>query len=333
MKRTLIAVVLAMPIFVCLTLAAVPQLLGLEQAPIIAQVVAARIGVVGIALALAVVFALLLKPKATRRFAGVVIAMLLVFSLVSGGIQLSRGAGSSEAQQDGDVVVLSWNTLGDRPPVEDLVDLILETGADIVSLPETTGEYATEAAVLLRDAGHPFWVHITHFSLDYGALNTSLMISADLGKYTTDLDIGQTRTLPTIVAKPDSGEGPVIVATHPVAPIPQQMRNWRSDLEFVAGLCGQFDSVIMAGDFNSTLDHWAQLGEDGGDLGTCHDAAAATGAGATGTWPVKLPAWLGAPIDHVVATSDWRPISARVITEADGLGSDHRPLVAVLRQE
>ena len=52
------------------------------------------------------------------------------------------------------------------------------------------------------------------------------------------------------------------------------------DLEFVAGLCDGSSSVVMAGDFNSTLDHWAALGVDGGDLGTCRDAASAVGAGA-----------------------------------------------------
>ncbi|MGO1391943.1 endonuclease/exonuclease/phosphatase family protein [Agrococcus casei] len=333
MKRTLLATVLALPILACLVVAAVPSLFGLEQAPIVAQVVAVRIGVVGIAVVLALLFCLLLAPKASRRFAGVVITMLVVFSLVSSGIHFSRGTGSGEAVQDGDVTVLSWNTLGDEPSVDQLVALILETEADIVALPETTGEYATEAAVVLRDAGHPFWVHTTHFSLDYGALSTSLMISADLGEYTTDLEIGQTRTLPTIVATPDDDNGPTIVATHPVAPIPQQMRNWRSDLDFIASLCGQSDSVIMAGDFNSTVDHWSSLGSDGGDIGTCRDAAASVGAGTSGTWPSSLPAWLGAQIDHVVATPDWKPIDARVITSTGDSGSDHRPIVAVLREQ
>lgn len=333
MKRTVFAIVLALPIAACLTVAAVPAVFGLEQAPIVAQVVAARVGVVGIALALLLLFLALLRPKSTRRFAAVVVTMLAVFALVSSSIHLSRGAGETGDAADDDVTVLAWNTLGDRPPVEQLVSLIQETGADIVSLPETTGEYATEAAVLLRDAGSPFWVHTTHFSLDYGALSTSLMISAELGEYTTDLDIGQTRTLPTIVATPDDGDGPVIVATHPVAPIPNQMRNWRSDLEFVAGLCNSFDSVIMAGDFNSTIDHWASLAADGGDLGECRDAGAATGAGTQGTWPAGLPSWLGAQIDHVVATQNWQPIEAHVVTDRDDLGSDHRPIVAVLREQ
>ena len=334
MKRTLTACILAAPIAVCLAVAAWPQMLGLEQAPVVAQVVAARIGVIGIALVLALAALLLARWRAARRFALTVVTLLLVFSVVSGGIHLSRGTGGSAlSPREADVTVLTWNTLGDEPSVEHLVALIQETGADIVALPETTGEYATEAAVRLREQGRPFWVHITRFSPNYGALSTSLMISADLGSYTTDNEVGQTRTLPTIVARPDDGSGPVIVATHPVAPIPQQMRNWRSDLTFLADLCTGADSLIMAGDFNSTVDHWASLGVDGGDLGTCRDAALAAGAASDGTWPTQLPAWLGAQIDHVVATPDWQIVEARVITDRDASGSDHRPVVAVLRQE
>lgn len=329
MKKTVIALVLALPIAVCLVVAAWPQGFGLELAPVVAQVVAARVGVIGIAVVLLVLFLLLARAKSVRRFALTVVAMLAIFSLVSGGVHLSRGAGSSSAAVDGDITVLSWNTLGDEPGVDAVVRLIQETDADIVALPETRGSFAADVAVRMRELGKPFWAHTTYFSEQYGALSTSLLISAEFGPYTTDPEVGQTRTLPTIVARPDNGIGPVIVATHPVSPIPQQMRNWRSDLEFVAGLCDELDSVIMAGDFNSNLDHWANLGD--GDIGRCNSALAAVGAGTTGTWPASLPGWLGTQIDHVVATPDWQPIDGYVVTGYDDAGSDHRPVVAVLR--
>lgn len=333
MKKTVLAIVLAAPVALCLAIAAWPQGLGLEQAPIVAQVVAARVGVIGIALVLTLLALLLSLWRAARRFALLLVALLLAFSLVSGGIHLSRASADAVVTEAaGDVTVLTWNTLGDAPGVDELVALIQETDADIVALPETTGVFATDAAVQLREAGRPFWVHYTRFSPDYRALSTALMISADLGTYTTDSEAGQTRTLPTIVARPDDGSGPVIVATHPVAPVPQQMRNWRSDLDYLAELCTIEESVLMAGDFNSTIDHWASLGVNGGDLGACRDAAIAAGAGTAGTWPTDLPAWAGAQIDHVVATADWQVVDARVITDRDGAGSDHRPVVAVLRQ-
>lgn len=333
MKKTLLALILASPIAVCLVIAAWPQGFGLEQAPIIAQVVAPRVGVIGIAIVLLVLFAVLARWKTPRRFALTVVAMLAIFSLVSGGVHVSRGMGSTDLTPvEEDITVVTWNTLGDAPGVDALVELIQETGADIVALPETRGSFATEVAVRMRDLGKPFWAHTTHFSEVYGALSTSLLISADLGTYTTDLDIGQTRTLPTIVARPDDGDGPVIVATHPVAPIPQQMRNWREDLRFVSSLCNDLDSVIMAGDFNSTIDHWASLGSNGGDIGRCSDALTSAGAGTAGTWPTDLPAWLGSQIDHVVVTPDWQVVDGYVVTDYDSSGTDHRPIVAVLRQ-
>lgn len=312
-----------------------PQALGLEQAPIVAQVVSMRMGVVGIALVLAVLFGLLLVWRRVRGFAAGIVALLLVFSVASSGIHLSRGVDETPfAASEGDVVVLTWNTLGDAPGTERIAEVIRETGADIVTLPETTLATGTAVALTLREEGNPFWVLSSDFSPSYGALNTTLLVSASLGAYTAvpAEQIGQTQTLPTIVATPDDGEGPTIVATHPVAPIPQQMRNWRADLSFVASLCSTDASVIMGGDFNSTLDHWEQLGVGGGDLGTCIDGAGAARSGAVGTWPTWAPAWLGAQIDHVLATPDWRAVDAQVLTGFDDSGTDHRPVVVVLRQ-
>ena len=330
---------LALVIAACLTVAAWPQAFGLEQAPIVAQVVSMRIGVVGIALVLVLLFLCFVGWRRVRPFVLGVVSLLLVFVLVSGGIHVSRGLDTAQSiDGDGDdLVVLSWNTLGDVPGVDEIARIVDETGADAVMLPETTLTTGIAVAERLREAGNPFWVHTTDYSPSYGALNTTLMISAALGEYTTDPTVGGTRTLPTVVARPDDGDGPVFVSAHPVAPVPQQMRNWRADLEFVAGLCDGGDSVVMAGDFNSTVDHWWRYrteleGGGMGDLGVCRDAASAVGAGAVGTWPTWAPPWLGANIDHVVATPDWTPVAARVLTGLDDSGTDHRPVVVQLRQ-
>ncbi|KTR93270.1 hypothetical protein NS220_13200, partial [Microbacterium testaceum] len=88
--------------------------------------------------------------------------------------------------------------------------------------------------------------------------------------------------------------------------------------------------VILAGDLNSTLDHLAGLGRDGGTVGECRDAAAEAGAAAVGTWPVRLPTGLAAPIDHVLVGSAWEVRGFEVRTDFDDAGSDHRPIVATL---
>ena len=51
---------------------------------------------------------------------------------------------------------------------------------------------------------------------------------------------------------------------------------------------------------------------------------------AVGTWPTMLPALIGAPIDHVLATPNWRVSGMRVIASHDGYGSDHRPILVQL---
>jgi endonuclease/exonuclease/phosphatase (EEP) superfamily protein YafD len=49
-----------------------------------------------------------------------------------------------------------------------------------------------------------------------------------------------------------------------------------------------------------------------------------------GTWPTNVPALVGAPIDHVLATPNWRATGFRVLAGEDAAGSDHRPVLARL---
>jgi endonuclease/exonuclease/phosphatase family metal-dependent hydrolase len=66
------------------------------------------------------------------------------------------------------------------------------------------------------------------------------------------------------------------------------------------------------------------------NLGNCVDAALVTGGAALGTWPTWLPDLAGTPIDHVMATPEWRITGSTVLTNVDGAGSDHRPVLAQL---
>jgi endonuclease/exonuclease/phosphatase family metal-dependent hydrolase len=138
--------------------------------------------------------------------------------------------------------------------------------------------------------------------------------------------------LPSVVAVPADGDGPTIVAAHPIAPVPRYMAEWRDGLAWLAERCAGSD-VIVAGDLNSTLDHYTGLdaaSDASGGIGTCRDAARVSGGAAVGTWPVALPPLLGAPIDHVLATPNWAVSGFRVVTDLDAAGSDHRPIVAHL---
>lgn len=317
-----------------------PQGFGLNNDWVIAHAVSLRgVGVV-VAVALAAVFLLLCTIRRFRPVLGTLSVLLLLFGVVNAGILLARGTsvGSSAEATDaaGAVTILSWNTLGDAPGAAAIAELALAENADVVTLPETTKETGIAIAEAMRDGGRPMWVHTLAFDQIAKSRSTTVLISPDLGDYTVTSDPGSgppgnTNVLPTVVASPSDGTGPTIVAVHAVAPIQYEMSNWRSDLDWLADQCGG-ENVIMAGDFNSTIDHMAGRSGSNADavLGRCEDAAQSAGSAAAGTWPTWLPPLLGSPIDHIMATPNWKVENLQVIESTDSAGSDHRPLVATL---
>ncbi|TQL47372.1 endonuclease/exonuclease/phosphatase (EEP) superfamily protein YafD [Homoserinimonas aerilata] len=349
MFRRLAAAALILVTIAVLLLCAWPQLFGLQRTEFVAQIVSLRGSAVAVAVVLLVVLlllALLIGPF--RRLGASLAVLLLAFAAVNTVVLVSRGAGAllpsddatTSATSDG-ITVLSWNTLGPATTPQQVADLAVEQQADVVVLPETRGEDAIAAAVAMREAGRPMWVSTRAYDLVSPARSTSLLVSAELGEYTFDVDAVSTSVLPTIVASPVDGSGPTIIAVHAVAPIPGQMDNWRADLAMLADMCAG-DDILMAGDFNATIDHFQGLGRPGAGgrpagtvaagarLGDCADAAALTNSAALGTWPTALPSLLGAPIDHVMVTDDWEVTAFSVIEDRDRSGSDHRPVVARL---
>ncbi|MHB1171373.1 MAG: endonuclease/exonuclease/phosphatase family protein [Lacisediminihabitans sp.] len=335
MFRRILAAVLLVAVAAALLVFVWPQLFGLQRTAVIAQAVSLRAPSAAAALVGVIALTLLaLLNRTFRRFGASLALLLLVFSLVTGAVLATRGFGdtSFQTKSPSDVTVLSWNTLGDAPGPAAIAKLALSSGADIVTLPETTEATAITVALLMKAGGHPMWVHTVAFDQVSKSKSTSLLTSAALGRYHvgTGTGTGPTSTLPTIIAKPDNGTGPTIVAVHAVAPLPSELKNWRSDLVGLSTVCtGR--NVILAGDFNSTIDHMAGLGSSPGTaLGSCRDAAVQTRNAAVGTWPTFAPALLGAPIDHVMVTADWRVTGMRVIENLDKAGSDHRPIVVQL---
>ena len=309
-----------------------PQVFGLATTDVVAQAVSIRSLLVAVALLIVAGFTLgaLLLPGA-RRFLASVAVIALVFSVANIVVLSTRGFGNEgfTSTTEQDVTVLTWNTLGEGPPPETVARLALDTGAEVVSLPETTAEYGQRVATLLTDAGVPTTSYTLAYDEERKARSTTLLIADELGAYTFDPAARTTATLPSLVATPVDGSGPTIVAVHAVSPVPGEMDNWRADLRWMAAACSGAN-VIMAGDFNSTLDHYGGLGVDGGVLGGCGDAGLATDNAAVGTWPAALPGLLGAPIDRIMATPNWRFTGMRVVQSYDGFGSDHRPVLAQL---
>ena len=311
-----------------------PALFGLQRTFPFTQLVSFRVvalcALAVIVLALAVT---LFASPTVRRFLGPSTAVLAVAALALGSIVLVRGVslGSGPTDADGAIRVLSWNTLGNEPGSPTIAQLALDYRADVVALPETTESMGEEIAGLMREGGRPMWVFSATGADGYRAAETTLLISDSLGKYDLTTDFGSTGVLASVVATPESGDGPTFVATHPVAPVPAFMSNWRSDLEWVASICS--GDAIVAGDFNATLDHFVGLESadaPGSVIGACHDAALEAGSASMGTWTSGKPPILVPAIDHVLYSGAWQVNAFEVITSEDRAGSDHRPIFAEL---
>lgn len=315
-----------------------PQFFRLERTFPFAQIVSLR-GVMTVGFVAIMVLMLVLSfARPLRAFALSVALIAAIAAIANGGILIARGLGTDGLPEKSEsaIRVMTWNTAGAETDAQLIAQTAIAMQADVVALPETTIETGEAVAIAMREMGSPMWAHHESFGDragydDWAANSTTLLISPDLGDYavveSTSGDASNTTTVPTVVAMPVDGSGPTIVAAHAVAPRQDDMEHWRSDLTWLADQCGS-DDVIMAGDFNATIDNMARLGVADGDFGRCHDAAAATGAGAVGTWSTAWPALLGTPIDHILATDAWRPTGSVVLGSLDESGSDHRPLVA-----
>ncbi|HWS51245.1 MAG TPA: endonuclease/exonuclease/phosphatase family protein [Microbacterium sp.] len=314
-----------------------PQFFHLEQTYPFTQLVAARGVVLAGFLAVAVLALLLLIVRPIRGFAASVLIVALLGAAATGVVGATRGFGASSlpATTESSIRVMTWNTAGEAVSAEEIASRILEQEADVVSLPETAQSVGESIAVMLREQGHPMWVHHVQFRPDVPdgpqSWQTTVLVSPELGDYSviqsSEDGSSNTGSVPSAVLMPLDGAGPTIVAVHAVAPRFEEMDLWRSDLQWIADQCPAGD-FILAGDFNATVDHMASLGVDGGDMGHCRDAASRTGNGLTGTWPSSFPALVGAPIDHVMASPNWRPTGSLVLEEAGG--SDHRALIVQL---
>lgn len=287
----------------------------------------------GVLLLLALLLALV---PPIRAFA-LSVAAVFFFATVANGVILAQrgfGAGGLPEATEHSVRVLTWNTAGPATDPGVVAQTAVTSGADIVALPETTIETGEQIAIAMRELDRPMWAHHVEYGEGWDAQSTTLLISPDLGDYSvieSSRDAtSNTAVLPSLVAMPVDGDGPIVVVAHAVAPRPSYMEPWSADLQWLADQCVAGGNVIMAGDFNATVDHMDRLGVDDGVLGACRDAAADSGTGAVGTWPTGIPALLGAPIDHVLYSDAWTVSGTEVLTNLDDIGSDHRPLLAQL---
>lgn len=315
-----------------------PAFFRVEQVFPIAQVISFRsLLVVGFAAA-TILFLLLALIRPMRAFV-LSLALVTALAAIANGVILgTRGFGGDglPAATESSVRVMTWNTAGAATDPATIAQMAVAMKADIVALPETTIETGEQVAIRMRDLGQPMWAHHVEFEEPEGdtwdAQSTTLLITPDLGDYSvieSSVDgTSNTSQLPSAVAMPVDGEGPTVVAVHAVAPRPGYMEKWREDLRWLADQCAD-ENVIMAGDFNATVEHMSRWALEGATLGACRDAASASSNGAVGTWPTSLPRLVGVPIDHVMATSHWVATGSSILPTGSS-ESDHRPLIVQL---
>lgn len=327
-------------LFACATaVVTFPAFFRVDHVFPVTQIIAMRGLVVLAFAALTVLFLLFAVARPLRGFA-LSMALVAAIGSISSGVMLgARGYGDDTLPEatDTSVRVMTWNTAGEATGAYRIAQTAVAMDADIVALPETTEAGGEQVALEMRDLGRPMWVHHVAYNDEDAptpyAWETTLLISPDLGDYSvidsSENGSSNTTTLPSAVAMPVDGDGPTVVAVHAVAPRESYMRQWSDDLRWIADQCAG-GNVILAGDFNATLDHFGRLGEAGNDLGYCRDATSHTGNGAIGTWPTDVPALVGAPIDHVMHSDAWEATGSLVLTNLDDAGSDHRPVVVQL---
>ncbi|MDT0157034.1 endonuclease/exonuclease/phosphatase family protein [Microbacterium sp. ARD32] len=331
MRRILVLVALVLAGLAVLLLSW-PQVLGAQRLIGVAQLIAFRallaIGLGALAL-LAGVVALLGSRRRGRPepVLSLGLAVLLALgAILNCAVLMARGSSSGAAQ--GDLVVMAWNAQGGATSPATIARVAAESGADVVSLPETDEEAAAEVARLLSERGIVMTPHTVRAEGAYDWIPTSVLIADDVGAYDLDTSAGSTPGLPSGLWRRTAGTGPeAIVAAHPMPPLPDSMDGWEAGLRWVAEVCrSSGPDVVIAGDFNATVDHMTDLMDD------CGDAALEAGGAASGTWPADAPSWISSPIDHVLLGSAWTAKGVRVL-DGDPGGSDHRPIVAVLGRQ
>ncbi len=238
---------------------------------------------------------------------------------------------SAQPAQAADLTVFVWNVFRDGPDPALIADFAIANDVDVITLLEVGQATVDSIAAALQEAGQTMQVFTLSFHQPELPRYTALIVSEGLGLYVQDEEVGSTPRVPSVVARPLSGSGPMLVAGHAAPPFPGLMGRWAAGLRWLAERCYE-DDVVILGDFNATLDHFSGLRSPGAHVGDCHDAARSLGGGALGTWPSQLPIFLGSPIDHVVASNNWAFSGYRIVTELDGKDSDHRALLVQLQR-
>ncbi|HUA29092.1 MAG TPA: endonuclease/exonuclease/phosphatase family protein [Streptosporangiaceae bacterium] len=259
-----------------------------------------------------------------RRRVAAAVAGLTGAALAS--VVLPRAIRRPQPEPDGPVLrVITANLLKGRADEETLVRLVQRSGADVLFLQELT----ESAVVRLKQAG-------LADVLPHELIDVRGETSLGSGIYARH-PLAEGKSLPpSFAAQPRArlelpgGLGVDVACIHtnpPNPPRPAKVARWREELALLPPAADSPDAppLVLAGDFNATLDHESFRGVLRRGL---VDAAAQLGRGLVPTW-APFPGWPGTlTIDHVLLD----PRCAVLAVEVHPLpGSDHRAVYAEFR--
>jgi endonuclease/exonuclease/phosphatase (EEP) superfamily protein YafD len=302
----LFLLVVAVPLF--------PELFGLDELTPFAQLAAFRPQSVIVVLVLAVVMLV-------RRGWRIAAAMIAVLGLIGAARTAPRQLSDPHSAPNGARVftIMVANVLGGGARAADVAALIRERRPDLVSLPEAQADVREEIRAQLQDQQYKGF---TAQPSRAAPSATSVLVSAALGDVRFTTESGT--SFGNVVVTGGNLGAVRLIAYHGYPPLPDAVPAWKSDLRKVRQWCSQDPPIVIAGDFNATLDH-ADFRHALG--GYCRSVGPSVGGGLQGTWPSDQPAVLRAQIDHVVVTRQFEPATFATYPIE---GTDHRAVVATV---
>ncbi|GAA5127797.1 endonuclease/exonuclease/phosphatase family protein [Pseudonocardia adelaidensis] len=302
-------------------LPAVPDLLfGLDRHSPFVQLVSIRPWILcGVAVLLVMLLVVLIFERRAWPFLAGGLAVLLI----GGSMVLPRALADSEPVHGSPFGVLAFNTFEGEADADALAALIEAEQPDAVALSESGPGFARKLAPLVEPLGYRLYVSADDDE-DDDVEEVTAVLSEQLGD--VEVRIGdETSAFPYIEVRGGELDTLRFVVFHSVAPVPGSVPRWNDDLALLSQWCAGAAPVVVAGDFNATLDHSALRAGTAG----CEDAAAQRGAGLIPTWgPNPRLRNFGPQIDHVFATEG---INAETFDVHDIAGSDHRAILTTLR--
>jgi endonuclease/exonuclease/phosphatase (EEP) superfamily protein YafD len=289
---------------------------GLDQYGPFAQLVSFRPVLAGAVLAGALAVGCRRRSRLRPLVVGPVVVVAVAVALV-----LPRTVADPPASVGRPFTVVSFNTLEGGADIGALRDLIRTEQPDVVSLSEAGDGFRSRLLPAVETLGYR-----VHTSTGPGTPDMSGITALTAGRL-GDVRV-QVRAESSVPYLELSGAGLGdlrVVAFHSRAPLPGLMSVWRRDLAQLPRWCSGSPPVVVAGDFNATLDHSALRNGMSG----CADSADQRGAGLIPTWDLSASMrGIGPQIDHVIVT---RGIGTESFQVVDIPGSDHRAIVSRLR--